>query len=372
LADLPIGADKGPAFFQNIVECAPDALIVVDRRQHICLVNAQTDKLFGYPRHELIGAHLDILIPDQFREHHGEHVHQFITAPHTRTMGTEQSLYARRKNGSSFPADIALSPLLKDDNLFVLAAVRDTTEKQLAEQQLQRYAAELERSNQDLESFALVAAHDLHAPMRRVQSICQLLRDCLMTDVDSEAKTFMNHMIQSVEHMQALIQGLLNHARIGRRESHFESFDSSEVLDEVLRNLEVPINESDACITRGALPTVLADRVQLARLLQNLINNAIVYRSERPLRIHIGAEERDGEWLFAVEDNGIGIEANHTEEIFAIFRRLHSEAERPGTGIGLASCKKIVELHGGRIWVESHVDEGSKFLFTIPQTLPRK
>jgi light-regulated signal transduction histidine kinase (bacteriophytochrome) len=171
--------------------------------------------------------------------------------------------------------------------------------------------------------------------------------------------------VDSVVRMQNLINDLLSYSRIETRGGDFESVDCQVVLDDVLHTLQIKVEENDAVITHGPLPTVQADKVQLFQLFQNLISNAIKFRSDKPPRIHIAAESQNGRWLFSVKDNGIGIDPKYLERIFVIFQRLHSQDKYPGTGIGLAICKKIVERHGGRIWVESQLGKGATFYFIL-------
>ncbi len=236
-----------------------------------------------------------------------------------------------------------------------------------AEEALAQKAQELARSNADLEHFAYVASHDLQEPLRMVTSYLQLLERRYKDRLDADARDFIAYAVDGATRMQALINGLLSYSRVSTRGKSFEPTDGTVALERVLANLKVAIEESDAVVTYDHLPTVMADEVQLTQVFQNLIGNAIKFRSDRRPEIHVGAEYRGGEWLFSVRDNGIGIDPQHFERIFKIFQRLHSHEEYPGTGIGLAVCKKIVERHGGRIWVESQPGEGTTFYFTIPE-----
>jgi signal transduction histidine kinase/DNA-binding LacI/PurR family transcriptional regulator len=230
----------------------------------------------------------------------------------------------------------------------------------------QQVEEELVRSNADLEQFAYVASHDLQEPLRMVRSYLQLLERRYKGRLDSDADEFIAYAVDGATRMQTLIHDLLTYSRVGTRGKPFQSTNCAEVLKHVLTNLAVAIEESRAVVTYDVLPTVIADDVQLAQLFQNLIGNAIKFRSERDPEVHVGAEHRDGEWQFSVRDNGIGIDPQHFGRLFTVLQRLHTAAEYPGTGIGLAVCKKIVERHGGRIWVESQPGKGASFYFTIP------
>ena len=199
-----------------------------------------------------------------------------------------------------------------------------------------------------------------------VTSYTQLLANRYQGKMDSDADEFIEYAADGAKRMQQLISDLLAYSRVGTHGGDFEQTDCEVVVERALANLLGAIDESGAAMTRGPLPSVMADDVQLGQLFQNLIGNAIKYRNERTPEVHIGAERRDGEWQFSVRDNGIGIDSKYAERIFVIFQRLHTKAEYSGTGVGLGICKKIVERHGGRIWVESQPGEGSTFRFTLP------
>jgi len=229
-----------------------------------------------------------------------------------------------------------------------------------------RMLAELTRSNRELEQFAYVASHDLKEPLRKVRIYLQLLERRCRGQLDEEAGQFIAYAVDAAERMQNLIQDLLAYARVGSRGKPFEAVDCAAPFREAAANLEAAIRESGAAVTCGPLPTVWADATQLAQLFQNLLGNAIKFRGARPPAVHVEARGEGGEWLFAVRDNGIGIDPRFVDRLFVIFQRLHSQSEYPGTGIGLAICKKIVERHGGRIWVETKPGEGATFRFTLP------
>ena len=235
------------------------------------------------------------------------------------------------------------------------------------EVRVEERTSELARSNNDLEQFAYVASHDLQEPLRMVSSYTQLLERRYKDKLDSDAQEYIAFAVDGTVRMKQLINDLLMYSRVGSRSQEFRPTDCDHALDDVLSNLEVTIAETRTVVTRDPLPTVMGDEGSLIQLFQNLIGNAIKYcGSNRTPEIHIGVEQRDGTWLFSVRDNGMGIDPQYAERIFVIFQRLHPKGEYGGTGIGLAICKKIVERHGGRIWVDSEPEKGSTFCFTLP------
>lgn len=243
---------------------------------------------------------------------------------------------------------------------------RMDTQRLHAERELLDTAAKLKRSNADLEQFAYVASHDLKEPLRAISGSIQVLQDRYGTLLPDEAETFVRHTVDGATRMQTLIDDLLTYSRLTSREAPLEPTDVGEVLQEAIANLATSIRESRAVITHDSLPVVPGDRVQLVQVLQNLLSNALKYRSERTPKIHVGCKNTPDEWLLWVRDNGIGIPPQYQDKIFKLFQRLHGRQEYSGTGIGLAVCKKVIERHGGRIWVESEPEEGSTFFFTIP------
>jgi light-regulated signal transduction histidine kinase (bacteriophytochrome) len=244
---------------------------------------------------------------------------------------------------------------------------RKTDEAALREahDELELKARDLTRSNEELQQFAYVASHDLQEPLRMVASYTQLLDRRYRDKLDGDAREFMEFIVDGAARMKQLIEDLLAYSRVGTRGRDFQEVDSGAALAKALVNLRGAQEASGAVLTHDAMPTVLADAVQLAQLFQNLIGNAMKFRGAEPPCIHVGAETREQVWVFTVKDNGIGLDPQYSDRIFMMFQRLHTKAEYPGTGIGLAICKKIVDRHGGRIWVESRPGHGSTFGFTL-------
>lgn len=241
-------------------------------------------------------------------------------------------------------------------------------ERERVEEKLKQTMAEFARSNSELELFAYVASHDLQEPLRMVTSFTQLLEKRYKNKLDKDADEFIEFILDGATRMQSMINDLLQYSRVGTRGKPFKLTDFESVFCQSLVNLKIAIDENNAIITHDPLPTLMADSTQMIEVFQNLISNAIKFRSKESPQVHVSALKKRNEWVFSVRDNGIGIAPEFFDRLFIIFQRLHSRSEYPGTGIGLAVCKKIVERHGGKIWVESEPDKGSTFYFSIPDS----
>jgi light-regulated signal transduction histidine kinase (bacteriophytochrome) len=273
-----------------------------------------------------------------------------------------------RKDGKNVDVSVTISPIRDGSGAIVGASkiARDITESKRAEKKLAEKMEELARSNADLEQFAYVASHDLQEPLRMVAAYTQLLAERYRGKLDENADKFIGYACEGALRLQALVQDLLAFSRTGRNCAACGRVDCNEVMEEILLSLGPAMQESGAVVTHAALPVVWADRSQLAQVFQNLIANAIKFRGKEPPAVSVQAEKAGEQWLFSVSDNGIGIAPEYAENIFVVFQRLHTRTEYPGNGIGLAICKKIVERHGGKIWVEAQAGHGSIFKFTMP------
>jgi light-regulated signal transduction histidine kinase (bacteriophytochrome) len=273
----------------------------------------------------------------------------------------------RRKDGSVFYADISAASPTMAGKKYTIGIFRDTTERKQAEETQRELIEDLKRTNAEIEQFNHLIAHDLQEPLRMVTNYLQLLIRRSQDKLDADALEFVGYAVEGSKLMQGMIKDLLNYSRMDTRHGRCPPVNLDKVLDQALSNLRMAIDESGAVIDHGVLPAVCADESQMLHLLQNLIGNALKFRTKDAPRIAIAAQEKPDEIVVSVTDNGIGIDPQFSERIFQIFQRLHPRSEYPGNGIGLAFCKKIVEGHGGRIWVESSPGKGSKFYFTLPR-----
>lgn len=380
---------KAEQRFRSLLEAAPDAMIICHASGDIALINSRTEVIFGYPRSELLDQHIRMLVPRW-------HFEMLASPDEEPGMGLLQpgsagELDAVRRDGTTFPVEISLSPLEVEGGLLITTAIRDITARKLAEREriraeeevrqlnshLEQLNAHLEervserteallRSNDELAQFAYIASHDLQEPLRTVSLYTQLLARRYENAIDGDGRKFMRYITDNATRMENLIHDLLEFSRVETDHgAHFNPTSCDAALDEALFNLQGRIAESGAVIERGPLPSVYGDGTQLSRLFLNLIINAIKYRHpDRPPHIRVSAKNQGAGWLLSVQDNGIGIEPEYLEKVFGIFKRLHGR-DNPGTGMGLAICRKIVTRHGGKIWVESKLGSGSTFFFTL-------
>jgi PAS domain S-box-containing protein len=367
--------------YRGLLEAAPDAMVVVNQDGEIVLLNVQAEKQFGYRRDELLGQKVKNIIPEGFAERLIADGTRSAAEALAQQIGTGIELSGRRKDGIEFPIEIMLSPLESAEGVLVTAAIRNISARKKSEEdnaELERRVAErtkelgvanqvLEQSNVELKQFAYVASHDLQSPLRSISGFVQLLRLEYESKLDEQAQDWIGRTVQSIEQMQTLIRDLLSYSRVDARSRPFMQIPFLDVVNDAVAQLDSSIHDSGAQVTWDPLPQIMGDRSQLVQLMQNLIGNGLNYRSDQPPRIHISAEHSGKEWIFCVRDNGIGIDPKYHEQIFEMFRRLHDQKEHPGTGIGLAVCRRVVNRHGGKIWVESEPGHGSTFRFTIPE-----
>jgi len=348
--------------YRTLFEHAGDAIFVHNLEGQFLDVNRIACQLLGYSKEELLQmTPKDIATPEDAAGTM-ERIEQLQETEHIVFEATQV-----KRDGTPFPVEVSSRYIEYEGKPAILSIVRDISERKEAEEQIARYAADLERSNQELEQFASIVSHDLREPARMVKSYMELLERRYRDELDEKANMFIDYAVDGAKRMQEMISALLDLSRVETRGGDFAPVEVDAVVERTLRALGSVIQESGAEVTYDRLPTVMADQAQLAQVFQNLIANGIKFRrDDEPPRVHISAEQGGEEWKFSVMDNGIGIDEEQAERIFKIFQRLHTEDEYPGLGIGLALCKRIVERHGGRIWAESEPGKGSTFNFTIP------
>ena len=374
---------KAELRFRSLLEAAPDAMVICRPDGIIALVNSRTESLFLLKRAELLGQNIRQLLPDW--RHEETHFKVDETDPLVaNALLADREFLAIRADGTTFPAEVSVSLLRSEEGPLITSSIRDISERrkaelarQAAEAQIRELNAHLEervlertedllRSNDELAQFAYVASHDLQEPLRTVCIYSQLLAKRYRDQLGPEANEFIAYITESASRMENLIRDLLDFSKLDSRGSdHFVKTSCDSALDDALGDLHVRIQETGTVVTRGPLPCVFGDSVQLSRLFQNLIMNSINYRSVATPTIDISCARQEDHWVISVRDNGIGLEPEYADKIFGIFRRLHTRSERSGNGMGLAICKKIVTRHGGRIWVESKLGEGATFRFTV-------
>lgn len=347
-----------------VVESAPNAMVLVNTTGVITLVNQQTEKLFGYERGDLIGKKLEILIPQRFSHDHPTHRDEFFEQPRTRSMGVGRDLFALRKDGTEIQVEIGLNPIETPEGQVVLASIIDITARKLQEESARKQAA-LEIRNKELEQFAYLASHDLQEPLRTVANYVSILKEDSLSRLTADDQECLQSIDDAVKRMSLLVRALLDFSRLGRNKQLVQK-DCRELIGHVLEDLKSVILRSKAEVKVGEMPTLLLYETEARQLFQNLITNAIKFQPPGNIpRLNVSASRQKQKWHFSISDNGIGIAPDHFSRIFNIFQRLHSEEEYEGNGIGLANCKKIVEMHEGEIWVESALGNGSTFHFTF-------
>ncbi len=365
--------------FRELLEAAPDAIIEVDRQGHIVLLNAVTEKLFGYSREELLGRNVDTLIPTAAGDRHAAHRASYWANPQTRPMGHGLTLVARRKDGSEFPVEISLSPVKTGKSFRVTAIIRDATMQRVAEEkiraanlQLEQRNREVERANRLKSEFLASMSHELRTPLHTIIGFSELLAEEAEGPLNEKQARFVRHVHQDALHLLELINDVLDLSKIeaGRLELQLDAFDSLEVLNDALGAIH-PMAEAKHITTanriRGPLP-IFADRVRFREIINNLLSNAVKFTPEHG-SVWIEREPAPDDMVcFTVGDTGIGIAPEDQEAVFDTFRQVGSTTRgvREGTGLGLAIVKRLVEMHGGSIRLESERAKGSRFSFTLP------
>jgi len=353
-----------------------DGIVITELDEKVTDCNEAILRLTQRSREEILGKPFKDLIAPEFRSVIADVCKLLVgsvlvfNVPGSEKKGTiraDSQLLRKNRERVDIETNISLVENSAGQPAAFLIVARDVTERKQMEWKLDSSLADLQRSNAELQQFAYVTSHDLQEPLRMITSYIQIIEEDYKGKLDADADQYIAFAVEGAKRMHTLINDLLAYSRVGTRGEPFTPISLNSVLSSATANLEIAIEEGHAVVTHDRLPTVLGDESQLIQLFQNLLGNAIKFRSDATPRIHVGVEKTKDEWVFSVRDNGIGIDMKYAERIFAVFQRLHAREEYPGTGIGLAVVKKIVERHGGRVWVESEPGNGSTFYFTLPK-----
>ncbi|MHC4533920.1 MAG: sensor histidine kinase [Planctomycetota bacterium] len=351
---------------QMIISATRDAMISIGNDGLITLFNPAAEEMFGYKKEDMLGQSLNRLMPEQYRHHHSQYLQSyFATGKPDGIIGSTVELPAIRSDGHEFLMEMSLSAGSLGDKQFVIAVARDITERKQTELCQDELLKKVDHINKELKDFASIVSHDLKAPLRGIKTLANwIISDC-SDKLGDQANEQMNLLLERVERMYNLIEGVLQYSRAGRSLEKQAQVDLNNFVPEII-NMVVP-PENITVTIENELPVIECEETHIMQLFQNLLSNAIKYMDKPQGWIKVGCVEKDGFWTFSIADNGAGIEERNFERIFKIFQALPTSPDFEGTGVGLTVAKKIVELYEGSIWVESKVGKGSTFFFTLPK-----
>jgi len=356
---------------RTVIESIGDMLFITDNELNLVNVNDVAARVLGYSdREQLTGTNLMEAVSEKDRNRFAVDIGKAMA---NKFLEGVQEYTLMTTHGGEFDVEANIEILLDSAGMpaGIVITARDVTERKMMQEKLQKALEELKRSNTELQQFAYVASHDLQEPLRMVSSYLTLLARRYKGKLEKDADEFIEFAVDGAERMRGMIEALLLYSRVNTRGKPPEPIGCEDVMKQALTNLRIAIEERQAVVTHDPLPGIMADGIQMVQLFQNLIGNALKFHEEgQKPQVHVSAEDAGDNWLFSFRDNGIGIDPEFSERIFTIFQRLHSREKYPGTGIGLSVCKRIVERHGGRIWVESKLGQGATFKFTLPKTPP--
>jgi PAS domain S-box-containing protein len=378
--------------FQMAVESAPNAMLMIDADGHIVLVNAQTEKMFGYARAELLGKNIELLMPDRFRDQHPHDRTDFFKNPQARAMGAGLDLFGRRKDASEFAVEIGLNPVRTGEGLFVISAIVDVTARKRAEQEIRTLnenleqrvvdrTAQLEAANKELDSFSYSVSHDLRAPLRAIEGFSRIVLEDFSSPLAPEGKVYLQRVRENTQQMSKLVDELLKFSHLGRQAIQKQIVDMDQIVHDCLEELATELKGRRVEIVIGDLPGCNGDPTLLHQVWTNLLSNAVKYTRKQELaQIEIGCRTElqlpaEGQpitqgsagfdTVYFVKDNGAGFDMKYVAKLFGVFQRLHRAADFEGTGVGLAFVQRIVQRHGGRIWADAKPNQGATFSFTL-------
>lgn len=359
--------------FRGLLESAPDAMVVVDEKGIIQLVNSQMEKMFGFTRAEVTGQPVEVLVPERFRKVHAQHRTDYFVEHPARAMGIGLELFGLHSSGREFPVEISLSPLKTEDGLLVSAAIRDVTQRKLIEADIQKlnddlrqHAAQLEAANKELESFSYSVSHDLRAPLRGIDGFSLALLEDYGEQLPEEARKYLERVRASAQRMAELIDDLLDLSRLTRTRLQPRLIDISKIAGEIADSLQE--HQAGRQVEFVIMPDlrVEADPSLIHVALENLMSNAWKFTAKREHAvIEFGQMSMAGERTFFVRDNGAGFDMIYAHKLFGVFQRLHAVSDFPGTGVGLATVERVIKIHGGRVWADAAEGKGATFYFTL-------
>jgi PAS domain S-box-containing protein len=349
--------------FHQVVEAAPNAMVMINRGGQIEMVNTEAERVFGYGREELLGQSVEVLVPRRFRAAHPGLRTAYFADAKSRPMGAGRDLYGLRKDGSEFAVEIGLNPIQIDDGTMVLAAIIDISERKLSEQDRERQTLELQRSNAELAQFAHVASHDLKAPLRAIQNLAKWIADDLPDNVSPETRENLALLQRRGQRLEKLLSGLLEYSRVGRVKDHLEQVDTAALTAEIAEYLAPPPGFVVGC--QGDMPVLWTAKAPFEQVMRNLITNAVTHHDRTTGTVSVSARDLGDKIEFTVRDDGPGIDPAFHDRIFVVFQTLKPRDEVEGSGVGLAIVRKAVEAHGGSIRLESEPPRrGAAFIFT--------
>ena len=357
---------ESEARMRAIFDTAVDGIVTIDERGTIERFNPAAERLFGYTEAEVVGKNVSMLMPSPYHEAHDGYLAHYMQTGEKKIIGIGREVVGLRKDCTTFPMDLAVGEMRYGVRRMFTGTVRDISARKQAEEQRDRLLRELESANEELKNFGYVVSHDLKAPLRAIGSLANWLSTDYADKFDDEGKEHMRLLISRVHRMDGLIDGILQYSRVGRVKEVAVAVELNQLVREVIDLLDPPNNI--AVSVENSLPTVMAEPTRIQQVFQNLLSNAIKYmdKPEGEIRIACGAEGK--QWKFSITDNGPGIDQQHFERIFQLFQTLAPRDRVESTGVGLALVKKIVEMYGGRVWLESTVGRGSTFFFTLPRS----